>query len=129
MVVSSALAEASSSSGSSSSTTVLTKPGVLDQFVFDSGVRGSDGAQDLLFKHLQEAEVNEECASESACAADEDVRQNPLKCQWALSCVPWTRKHQREPHECVAGCRVRQGVFSQPLVCKGKRWRQTKVIA
>ena len=37
MVVSSALAEASSSSGSSSITRVLTKPGVLDQSVFDSG--------------------------------------------------------------------------------------------
>ena len=67
MVVSSALAEASN-------TIVLTKPGVLDQSVCDSGERGSDGAQDLLLKHLQEAEVNEECASESACAADEDLR-------------------------------------------------------
>ena len=68
MVVSSALAEANN-------TTVLKKPGVLDQLVFDNGERGSDGAQDLLFKHLQEAEVNEECASESACAADEDLRR------------------------------------------------------
>ena len=59
MAVSSALADASSSSGSSSSTTALTKPGVLDQLVFDGGERGSDGAQDLLLKHLQEAEVNE----------------------------------------------------------------------
>ena len=75
MVVSSALAEARSSSGSSSKTTVLTKPGVLDQLVFDSGERGSDGAQDLLFQHLQEAEVDEECACESACAADEDLRR------------------------------------------------------
>ena len=49
MVVSSALAEASSSSGSSSST---------NQSVFDGGERGRDGAQDLLLKHLQEAEVN-----------------------------------------------------------------------
>ena len=59
MVVSSALAEASNK-------TVLTKPGVPDQVVFDSGERGSDGAQDLFLKHLQEAKVNEECASESA---------------------------------------------------------------
>ena len=43
--------------------------------MFDSGERGSDGAQDLLFKHLQEAEVNEECARESACVADEDLRR------------------------------------------------------
>ena len=73
MVVSSALAEASN-------TTVLTKPLVLDQLVFDSGERGSDGAQDLLKEHLQQAEVNEECASETACVADEDLRR-----AWAAS--------------------------------------------
>ena len=85
ILVSSALAEASSSSGSSSST---------NQSVFDSGERGRDGAQDLLLKHLQEAEVNEECAGESACAADEDLRRAWAESfeMWALSCGPWTRK-------------------------------------
>ena len=91
--------------------------------MFDSGERGSDGAQDLLFKHLQEAEVNEECASESACAADEDLRRAWAESfEMSVGAVLWAldsqaaapalgeEPHQREPHECVAGCRVRQGV-------------------